>query len=51
MSHVLIPALCGFFGGIIAVVAGVLYFYRTLPRSGYVQISRGGRLEANGSGL
>ncbi|EDY16735.1 hypothetical protein CfE428DRAFT_5698 [Chthoniobacter flavus Ellin428] len=41
MSRILIPALCGLVGGLIAVAAGLFYFYRTLPASGYLQISRG----------
>lgn len=41
MSRILIPALCGFFGGLVAVAAGLFFFYRTLPSSGYLQISRG----------
>jgi hypothetical protein len=41
MSRVLIPALCGFVGGLVAVAAGFFFFYRTLPSSGYLQISRG----------
>jgi hypothetical protein len=40
MSRVLIPALCGFFGAVVALAVAAICFYRTLPRSGYVQISR-----------
>ena len=41
MSRFLIPSLCGFLGGLVAVAAGLFFFYRTLPSSGYLQISRG----------
>lgn len=40
MARILISIVCGFIGGVIAVVAGVFYFYRSLPGSGYVQFSR-----------
>jgi len=40
MARILISIVCGFFGGVIAVIAGVFYFYRSLPGSGYVQFSR-----------
>ena len=43
MLRVLIPTLCGFAGGVIAVGAAIFYFYRLLPSSGYVQITRGDR--------
>ena len=38
--RMLIPILCGFFGGIIAVVIGVFCLYRSVPESGYLQMSR-----------
>jgi hypothetical protein len=41
MSRILIPAFCGFFGCLVAVAVGLFFFYRTLPSSGYLQISRG----------
>ena len=42
MSHILIPALCGFLGGLVAVAVGFFLVYRILPASGYLQISRDG---------
>jgi hypothetical protein len=41
MSRVLIPALCGFLGGLVAVAIGAFFFFRAVPSSGYLQISRG----------
>jgi hypothetical protein len=41
MAHVLIPALCGFLGGITGLAVGAFILYRQVPRAGFLQITRG----------
>jgi hypothetical protein len=41
MTHVLIPALCGFVGGIIGLAVGAFILYRQVPHAGFLQITRG----------